>query len=126
MTSKNNVRKRSGCFLLLGRFLLVLTLLWPLFVFQRHWQASHVINCLPDLGTAGANGCGATSSTGWVVEAIWIGVVVSGIVALAVKSARKRRAAAVTPGSGFEPPQGSGAADDVTNTGLPGGEPGGS
>jgi hypothetical protein len=136
--AKKDASSGSGCAAILGLALLILTLAWPLFVFHRHWTTSHLINCATNPNAVSANGCSfndntfnytgtgiittshsSISATGWIVEIIWVGLLVGGVAILANTSIRKRRTEAVTKGVSFGSGKGAMTVRDVVNPELP-------
>jgi hypothetical protein len=139
MAPKARASNGGGCAAILGLTLLVLTLGWPLFVFHRHWTATRLINCAADpIDAIIANGCtfdyttgnysgtgivttthSAISATGWIMEVVWLGVLVGGVVLMARSSARKRAEEAVTKGTVLASGSGPRTVHDVIDPGLP-------
>lgn len=139
MAPKVKASNGGGCAAILGLTLLVLTLGWPLFVFHRHWTTTRLINCATDpIDAITANGCtfdvntgnysgtgivttthSGISATGWIMEVVWLGVLVGGVVLLARSSARKHREEAVTKGTVFASGSGPRTVHDVIDPGLP-------
>jgi hypothetical protein len=139
MATKGKAGSGGGCAAIVGIVILVLTLGWPLFAFHRHWTTSRVINCATDYTDAiTANGCvfdyntgnysgtavvttehSSISATGWITEAVWLAVIVGGVVLLVRVSARKHSEKAVTQGTVFASGKGSLTVHDVINPALP-------
>lgn len=97
----------TGCAVIFGLVLLVLTFACPLFVFHRHWTTNDTVSCSTDPAASGCTydwntgdftGTGtegtthtAISATGWIVEAVWLGLVAGSVVLLGTVSAKKKR-----------------------------------
>jgi hypothetical protein len=100
----------KGCAVIVALALLVLTLAWPLFVFHRHWTTTSLVNCANgDNGVLASNGCTydwqtgnftgtgtlttthtAISAAGWIVEAVWVGLIVGSVTLAGVTSSKKK------------------------------------
>lgn len=112
----------NGCTGIVALVILVLTLAWPLLVFHRHWNTTETVGCTTDPAASGctynwntgeSTGTGtettahsAISSTGWIVEAVWVGAL-GGLLVLgvagSVSSARKKGKGAVSSGDHAAP-----------------------
>jgi hypothetical protein len=103
----------TGWAIIIGLALLVGILAWPLFVFHRHWDTTEAVSCSTDssgdsctfdYNTGDFSGTWtkttthtAISATGWIVEAVWVGVLAGGVLLLgAVGSAEKKKKGAVS------------------------------
>ncbi len=139
MPPKAKAGNGGGCAAIIGIVLLVLTLAWPLFAFHKHWTTTRLINCASDYADAvTANGCtfdyntgdytgtgimttshSEISATGWIVEGIWLGVIVGGAVLLVRSSERKRIAANFAKGTVIASGNGPRTVYDVIDPFLP-------
>ena len=116
----------NGCGVIIGLILLVLTLGWPLFAFHRRWNTYQTVSCSADPDPIG-DGCTydwstgdytgtatettahtAISATGWIVEAVWLGLIAGGVVFVDVASSVQKKKKAVAVSSGRVEAGGSG------------------
>lgn len=133
MASKGKASNGGGCAAIIGLALVVLTLGWPLFAFHRHWTTTRSINCASDYFDAiTANGCTLDANTGnysgtgtvatphsgispagWIVEAVWLGVLSGSVVLLARGSKQRRIDASFRNGSAISSGNGTLTVYDV-------------
>jgi HNH endonuclease len=95
----------SGCAAIFGLAAAVLTAIWPVLVFRRHWNTTTYINCATNPDAFNINGCytklnndsnawygqgtivtphSAVSTTGVIVEVVWAGILLVIIILIAV------------------------------------------
>lgn len=118
-TANNIAGKNSGSGCVVGMVIaLVLTAVWPLLVFHRHWTTTRLINCATDHADQGtARGCvysgsghysgtgiatvthSSISATGWLAEVIWLAFLVTVIVGFFLLQWKEVRQHAVKQGS---------------------------
>jgi hypothetical protein len=105
-TNRGASSNSAGCAVIVGLAIVALALAWPLLVFHSHWTTTDTVSCSADpapscnIDSTGeftgtyteTNTHTGVSKTGWIVEAVWAGLIGGTVILLgAASSAQKKK-----------------------------------